>query len=411
MRRALAALPGTVWLLGAISLLNDAASDMIYPLVPLYVASVLMAGPKALGWIEGVAEAASALLKLFAGTLADRLQRIKPFVVVGYGLAGVARPLIGVATSWFGVLVFRFVDRVGKGLRSAPRDALLAASVSPTQRGLAYGLHRGMDNAGAVVGPLVAAALLAAGFSLQQVFLFAIVPGVLVLLMALRLREPERTQAPRRVERVDWHWSALSPQYKRYLLALGLFTLGNASNMFLLLRAQELGLTASRITLLWATYSAVAALASTPLSALSDRIGRKRLILAGWAGYAAIYVLLGVVRIDAMWLWLAFPAYGLVTAACRLLTGGIGIAFRLGRRCRCFGRRIAARLRFGRLLRFGRFRSLLRLDLFRLRLLLSLQLRLLLQEVRMIVSAARIDFAEIVPNSVYLVRIRLVKYE
>ncbi|MCC8363277.1 MFS transporter [Lysobacter sp. A6] len=313
MRAALASLPRTVWLLGAISLLNDAASDMIYPLVPLYVASVLMAGPKALGWIEGVAEAASSLLKLVSGALADRLRRIKPFVVIGYGLAGVARPLIGIATSWVGVLAFRFVDRVGKGLRSAPRDAMLAGSVSPQQRGLAYGLHRGMDNAGAVVGPLVAAALLAAGFSLRHVFLLAIVPGIIVLIMALRLREPAQAQV-KSMGPIDWRFSALSPAYRRYLSALGLFTLGNASNMFLLLRAQDLGLGASRITLLWASFSAVAALASTPLSALSDRVGRKRLILAGWAGYALLYVLLGVVPIDAAWLWVLFPAYGLVTA-------------------------------------------------------------------------------------------------
>jgi len=314
MRRALAGLPKTVWLLGAISLLNDAASDMIYPLVPLYVASVLMAGPKALGWIEGVAEAAGSLLKLGAGVLADRIRRIKPFVVLGYGLAGIARPLIGIATSWTGVLVFRFVDRVGKGLRSAPRDAMLAASVSPAQRGLAYGLHRGMDNAGAVVGPLIAAALLAAGLSLRQVFLLAIVPAILVLVMALRLREPERVEL-REPLHVDWRWSALSKPYRRYLVALGLFTLGNASNMFLLLRANELGMDASRTTLLWAAYSAVAALAATPLSAWSDRIGRKRLILGGWIGYAVLYVVFGLVPITANVLWIAFPLYGLVTAA------------------------------------------------------------------------------------------------
>jgi MFS family permease len=221
--------------------------------------------------------------------------------------------LIGIATSWLGVLAFRFVDRVGKGLRSAPRDAMLAGSVSPQQRGLAYGLHRGMDNAGAVVGPLIAAALLAAGLSLRQVFLLAFVPGVIVLIMALRLREPEQAQV-KSMGPIDWRFSALSPAYRRYLLSLGLFTLGNASNMFLLLRAQDLGLGASRITLLWASFSAVAALASTPLSALSDRVGRKRLILAGWAGYAVLYLLLGVVPIDAGWLWVLFPAYGLVTA-------------------------------------------------------------------------------------------------
>jgi hypothetical protein len=207
MRALLAGLPRTVWLLGAISLLNDAASDMIYPLVPLYVATVLMAGPRALGFIEGIAEAAGSLLKLGAGVLSDRIRRIKPFVVGGYGLAGIARPLIGITTSWTGVMFFRFVDRIGKGLRSAPRDAMLAASVSPQQRGLAYGLHRGMDNAGAVVGPLAAAALLAAGLSLRQVFLLAFVPAVLVMVMALRLREPAGTDVPAKLAKIDWRCS------------------------------------------------------------------------------------------------------------------------------------------------------------------------------------------------------------
>ena len=314
MRAALAGLPRTVWLLGFISLLNDAASDMIYPLVPLYLASVLMAGPKALGLIEGVAEAVGSLMKLVAGVLADRMRRIKPFVVLGYGLAGIARPLIGIAGSWIGVLGFRFVDRIGKGLRSAPRDAMLATSVAPERRGLAYGLHRGMDNAGAVVGPLAAAALLAAGFSLRQVFLLAIVPGIAVLLLSLRLREPEPAAAESPRQAIDWTFSALPARYRRYLFALGLFTLGNASNMFLLLRAQELGLGAARITLLWAVFSAVAALCSAPLSAWSDRIGRTRLIVAGWAGQAAMYAVLGWLGFDAGWLWLVFAGYGFVTA-------------------------------------------------------------------------------------------------
>jgi MFS family permease len=315
MRALLAGLPRTVWLLGAISLLNDAASDMIYPLVPLYVATVLMAGPRALGFIEGIAEAAGSLLKLGAGVLSDRIRRIKPFVVGGYGLAGIARPLIGITTSWTGVMFFRFVDRIGKGLRSAPRDAMLAASVSPQQRGLAYGLHRGMDNAGAVVGPLAAAALLAAGLSLRQVFLLAFVPAVLVMVMALRLREPAGTDVPAKLAKIDWRVSALPSRYRRYLLALALFTLGNSSNMFLLLRAHDLGLDASRTTLLWALFSAVAALGAVPLSAWSDRIGRMRLIVAGWTGYAVLYAALGTTRIDAAMLWVAFPLYGLVTAA------------------------------------------------------------------------------------------------
>ena len=313
MRALLAGLPRTVWLLGFISLINDAASDMIYPLVPLYLASVLMAGPKALGLIEGVAEAVGSLMKLVAGVLADRMRRIKPFVVLGHELTEIARPLIGIADSWIGVLGFRFVDRIGKGLRSAPRDAMLATSVAPERRGLAYGLHRGMDNAGAVVGPLVAAALLATGFSLRQVFLFAFVPAVAVLLLSLRLREPEPAPVEAR-QAFDWKFSALPARYRRYLFALGLFTLGNASNMFLLLRAQELGLGAAQITLLWAVFSAVAALCSAPLSAWSDRIGRTRLIVAGWAGQAAMYAVLGWLGFDANWLWLIFAGYGFVTA-------------------------------------------------------------------------------------------------
>ena len=171
------ALPRAVWLLAAISLVNDAASDMIYPLVPLYLASVLMAGPKALGVIEGIAEAVSSVVKLAAGVLADRAGKTRAWVIAGYALAGFARPLIGVATSWVGVLACRFADRVGKGLRTAPRDALISHSIRADQRGVAFGFHRAMDNLGAVVGPLTAAALLAAGVGLRNVFLLAIVPA------------------------------------------------------------------------------------------------------------------------------------------------------------------------------------------------------------------------------------------
>lgn len=161
MRSRLAALPRTVWILGLISLVNDGASDLIYPLLPLHLTSVLLAGPRALGLIEGIAEASASLLKLLSGVLSDRWGHTKPWIVTGDGLAGIARPLITLAASWPVVLLLRFADRLGKGLRSSPRDALLAAVVAPEQRGLAFGLHRAMDNAGAVVGPLVASGLLA----------------------------------------------------------------------------------------------------------------------------------------------------------------------------------------------------------------------------------------------------------
>ena len=307
-------LPRTVWLVSLISLVNDAASDMIYPLVPLYLASVLMAGPKALGLIEGIAEAVSSLLKLFAGVLADRSGKVRAWVIAGYGIAGFARPLIGLATSWFGVLACRFADRIGKGLRSAPRDALINLSVEPGQRGLAFGFHRAMDNLGAMIGPLLAALLLAFGVGLRDVFLLAAIPAVLVLALALAVREPAHPAAIAK-EPFRWTLAGMPAPFRRYLWVLALFTLGNSSNMFLLLRANELGASAIRVTLMWALFSFVAALLSTPLSALSDRFGRARMLGLAWTAYAAAYLLIGLLPAADWALWLAFGAYGVVTAS------------------------------------------------------------------------------------------------
>ena len=312
MPSALRTLPATVWLLGLISLINDAASDMLYPLLPLYLSSVLMAGPKALGLIEGVAEATASLLKLFSGVLVDRTQHSKPWIVAGYALAGIGRPLIAFAGSWPVVMAIRFADRVGKGLRSSPRDALLAGSVPPEHRGLAYGLHRAMDNTGAVIGPLVASALLAAGIALHDIFLWAIVPGVLTLVLSLAVKDVPRTPS---IVRRDWNWTSLPPALQRYLLTLALFTLGNSSNMFLLLRAKDLGVPAYQIPLLWAGVSAVAALLSTPLSALSDRLGRQRLIVGGWVAYGLFYLAMGFLAKPGPWVFALFAAYGTFMAA------------------------------------------------------------------------------------------------
>ncbi len=311
--RAALQLPRTIWLLGAISLLNDAASDMIYPLVPIYLASVLMAGPKALGVIEGVAEAVSSVIKLGAGVLADRAGRTRAWVIAGYGIAGFARPLIGLTASWVGVLVCRFADRVGKGLRTAPRDALINLSIGPEQRGLAFGFHRAMDNFGAVIGPLSAWALLAAGIPLREVFLLAVIPALLVLGLAFAVREPEAR--PQSREPFRWTLAGLPPAFRRYLWVLALFTLGNSSNMFLLLRANDLGSGATQVTLMWALFSAIAAFLSTPLSALSDRFGRARVLSIAWAAYAAAYLVIGLLPSAGWALWIAFAGYGVVTAA------------------------------------------------------------------------------------------------
>lgn len=323
MKASIRALPSTVWLLGAVSFLNDAASEAVYPLLPIFLSSVLLAGPQAMGLIEGIAEATSSLLKLFSGVWVDRSGRAKPWVVGGYSLAALARPLIALATVWPVVLLLRFLDRVGKGLRGAPRDVLIANSALPGQKGLAFGLHRSCDHAGAVVGPLLASLLLGLGWQLVDVILFSAIPGALAIALTLKVRDlPEGASMaggkPGKAK-AEFHWQLgqLPRSFKRYLLALALFTLGNASNLFLLLQAQQLGLAQALVPSLWALVALVAMLFSAPLSAWSDRIGRRRLIVFGWCAYAVFYLALG--WLPASWvqwaIWPLFASYGLFIAA------------------------------------------------------------------------------------------------
>ncbi len=313
MLRALFALPRSVWLLGLISLVNDSASELVYPLVPLYLSGVLMAGPRVLGLIEGVAEALASLLKLWAGVMVDRSGRSKPWVVAGYGLAGLARPLIALVAGWPLLLALRLADRIAKAVRAAPRDALLAANIGAGQRGLAFGLHRAMDNAGAVIGPLLAWALLSAGVPLGQVFLWAIIPGLLCLALTLAVHEapPPAVTPPR----FSWTLRDLPGPLRRYLVVVALFTLGNSSNMFLLLRARELGVAETQVPLLWAAVSGVAALFAVPLGGLSDRIGRVRLLVAGYIAYAVFYAGMAAWAEPGWRLYLLFGLYGIFMAA------------------------------------------------------------------------------------------------
>lgn len=313
MWRTLSQLPRSVWLLGLISLVNDSASELVYPLVPLYLSSVLMAGPRVLGLIEGVAEALASLLKLWAGVMVDRSGRSKPWVVSGYGLAGLARPLIAFTAGWPMLLALRLTDRIAKAVRAAPRDALLAASIGASHRGLAFGLHRAMDNAGAVIGPLLAWALLGAGVPLGQVFLWAVIPGLVCLGLTLAVREtPPPAASP---PRFSWTLAGLPAPLRRYLVVVALFTLGNSSNMFLLLRARELGVAEAQVPLLWAAVSAVAALFALPLGGLSDRIGRVRLLVAGYVAYAVFYAGMAAWAEPGWRLYALFALYGIFMAA------------------------------------------------------------------------------------------------
>jgi MFS family permease len=313
MFKTLFSLPRTVWLIGLISFVNDSASEMLYPLMPLYLATVLMAGPKALGLIEGIAEASSSIFKLVSGVIVDRTKRTKPWIVIGYFLAGIGRPLIAIANSWTWVLCIRFTDRLGKGLRSSPRDALLAESVAPNQRGLTFGLHRSMDNAGAVFGPLMAALLLSMNIPLRDIFLWAVIPGVITVVLALCLQESPREQQV--VKPFSWSLEGLSPQFKRYILVAGIFALANSSDMFLLLRARELGVPQEQIPLLWAAISLITTLFGTPLSALSDRFSRKNFILIAWCAFAFFYIAMSFSGITIWMLCALFGIYGLFKAA------------------------------------------------------------------------------------------------
>jgi MFS family permease len=285
-----AKLPRDVYALGATSLLNDAASEMIYPLLPAFLTSVLGVGAATLGIIEGSADALSSLLKLVSGHLSDRGGRRKPLVVGGYVIAGLARPLVAFARSAGFVLAVRLVDRVGKGLRASPRDALIGDVAPPELHGRAFGVHEGMDHAGAVIGPLMAYALLGAGVALRHVFLLAALPALAAcLVVAVVVREPPprprpAAPAPRAPLRV-----VLSRPFLGYLGAVALFALGNSSDAFLLLRAQDAGVPVQAAPLLWSLHHVVKAAISPSGGALADRIGHRRALALGWLVYAGIY--------------------------------------------------------------------------------------------------------------------------
>ena len=300
--------------LGTVSLLTDFSSEMIYPLLPIFVTVTLGAGPAALGIIEGVAETTASILKLFSGMWADRTGRKKPLVLSGYGLSAAMRPLVGFATAWGHVLAVRFSDRIGKGIRSSPRDALIAASVPAGERGRAFGLQRAMDHLGAVIGPLAAFLLLSgAGVSLRNVFFLSAIPGVAaVAALLLFVREPEAPPPAHVGGKLSD--GVLPPAYRRYLFIVCLFTLGNASDAFLILRAVETGVPIAYVPLLWGAFHVVKSALSTPAGILSDRMDRRKVVVAGWIVYAVTYAAWGIVKGPA-WMVGLFLVYGLYAAA------------------------------------------------------------------------------------------------
>lgn len=344
-------LTGNVLALSIASLLNDAASEMIFPLLPLFVVTTLGAGPAVLGIIEGVADTTSSFVKLAGGWVSDRARRRKAFVAWGYTIATVVRPLLAITTAAWQVLAIRFTDRVGKGVRTAPRDALLAASVDAGRRGTAFGIHRAADHLGAVVGPLLASGLLLLWPGrLRLVFALAAIPGVFTVLVVVwkvreagiaepraeRVRGQESEGAVRErvsgrggegvvrervsgrggegamgdVDRVGKPVDTPRPAFTAYLGVVALFTLGNASDAFLLLRAQQLGVAVALIPILWGAFHVSKMAWNVVGGALADRIGAAPAIIAGWLVYAATYA--GFAFAATAWhAWALFLVYGL----------------------------------------------------------------------------------------------------
>jgi MFS family permease len=310
-------LPRTVIVLGLVSFFNDFASDIVVPLIPILLATVLAAGPVALGLIEGVADAVASLLKLWSGRHSDVMSgRRKNLAVAGYTLSNIARPLLGLAGSWPMIRVLRSIDRVGKGIRSAPRDALVADATPPGMHGYAFGYHRAMDNGGAVAGSLVAAAALAwSGLSLTEVILWSAVPGfVAVLLLGTGVKEEKKKHAGAQIPVVlpPLRWSVLSLPMRRYLLVLMLFTFARASETFILLLGHQLGVGVVELLLLWSTLYLCKAATSTWGGQLADKLGHGTLMLIGWTTFSLSFLMLGIVEQSAG-LWAVSIFYGLCT--------------------------------------------------------------------------------------------------
>lgn len=325
-----------IYLLGAVSFFNDFASEMIYPLIPVFINSVLGLGAAFIGIIEGIAETTNSLIKLFSGYFSDKFNKRKAFVLAGYTISNLLRPLIGIVSSWGGLLFLRFSDRVGKGIRTAPRDALIGDSAPAQRRGFAFGFHRSMDHLGAVAGSLIASLILYVFLlDIRKVFLLSIIPGVIAILIVVfgvkevtgKINGQKKgldTNAPKggssdtikdgKIEKKRIlnfrEFKALGGRFSYFLSILVIFALGNSTDAFLLLRASDLGIKTAAIPLLWAVHHISKAIFSTLGGHISDKLGRKTMIICGWVVYFLTYFGFAFADVPYM-IWVLFVFYGL----------------------------------------------------------------------------------------------------
>jgi len=316
-RRKIWGLNPNVFFLGMVSLLTDVSTEMIFTLVPLFLANVLGAATTVVGLIGGVSESADAIFRIFSGWLSDRIRKRKPLAVLGYSISTMAKPFMYLATSWASVLAIKFGDRLGKGIRTSPRDALVADSVAAGERGKGFGLHRTMDTIGAVLGLAFAAVIIymvqGGGLELslktyQWLILVGVVPAVLAVVVLLffvheRKSPPGATRLPR------IRLGGFDTRFKLFLIIMAVFTLGNSSDFFVILRAQNLGTSVVYVVLMLVLFNITYAATSLPAGVLSDRLGRRRVIAVGWFIYALVY--LGFALASEPWqVWLLFACYG-----------------------------------------------------------------------------------------------------
>ncbi len=309
-RQIIRGLSRNVFFTGLVSLFMDISSEMVYPLIPLFLTGVLGTTKTTVGIIEGIAEATASILKVFSGWLSDKFGKRKLLMGIGYGVSTVSRPIIANAATWFEVLTARFIDRFGKGIRTAPRDAIIADSTGNSTLGLAFGFHRSMDTIGAVIGPGISFLLLYLyANNLRLVFYASTVPALIAVAFIILFIKEKKHSAEERARIPKLTISSFNGPFRHYLVVIGIFSLGNFADAFLVLQAENLGVERSLIPIIYLSFNIVYAVSSAPFGALADRIGLKRMILAGFILYALVYAGVGFSSTPAH-LWALFPLYG-----------------------------------------------------------------------------------------------------
>lgn len=318
-------IPRTVLILSLVSLFNDIASEMIYPIVPIFLTAVLGAPVTVVGLIEGLAEATASIMKFISGYWSDRVHKRKVFVVAGYGLGAISKILIAGASLWPFVLFARFIDRLGKGIRTSARDALLLQNTTKDNKGFIFGFHRATDSLGAVIGPLLALLLMHyLNENMRLTFIIAFIPALIgVVLLVLFVKEktnPPSLDGKKNIIHISWR--DINPHLKLFFIISMIFALGNSSDAFLILRSKQLGLTTTLVVLAYVLYNIVQTLFATPGGQLADKIGARKVYAIGLSVFAFVYFIFGFIT-DPAWVWILFPIYGIYIA----FTDGVSKAY------------------------------------------------------------------------------------